>query len=159
MSRYHNIMTVCVIKFAYICREFRPNYIYSMLNQKSMKQITKDFKQLEQGSASVNSFLYMLFQRAMVELVEDAVPELVSKAVPLVVSKATGQNQEAESKYIYGLEGIRKEFGVGHNTAQRLKDGVLREAVLQAGPGCKILVDRELARKLFAEYIKKEGTR
>lgn len=122
-----------------------------------MKQIIKDFKQSEQGSASVNSFLYMLFQRAMKDLVEEAMPELVSKAVPLVVSQTA--NQDAESKYIYGLEGIRKEFGVGHNTAQRLKDGILRDAVLQAGPGCKILVDRALARKLYAEYMEKEGIR
>ena len=121
-----------------------------------MKQITEDFKQ---PSASVNSFLYVLFQRAMEDLVKEAVPELVSKAVPLVISQTSGQNQEAEPKYIYGLEGIRKEFGVGHNTAQRLKDCILRDAVLQAGPGCKILVDREAARKLFAEYIKKEGKR
>lgn len=58
-----------------------------------------------------------------------------------------------KEKYIYGLQGICREFNVAHNTAQRLKDGILREAVLQAGPGCKIMVDRELARKLFAEHM------
>jgi hypothetical protein len=60
-----------------------------------------------------------------------------------------------KDKYIYGLQGICNEFNVGHNTAQRMKDGILREAVLQAGPGCKIIVDRDLARQLFAED--KEG--
>lgn len=59
---------------------------------------------------------------------------------------------QKKEKYIYGLQGICNEFHVGHNTAQRLKDGILREAVLQSGPGCKIIVDRELAKKLFAEY-------
>lgn len=62
---------------------------------------------------------------------------------------------QKKEKYIYGLQGICNEFNVGHNTAQRMKDGILREAVLQAGPGCKIIVDRDLARQLFAED--KEG--
>ena len=68
--------------------------------------------------------------------------------------KDNESNQNKE-KYIYGLRGICKEFNVGHNTAQRMKDGILRKAVLQAGPGCKIVIDRELARKLFTED--KEG--
>lgn len=61
------------------------------------------------------------------------------------------------NKYIYGLDGIRKEFGVGHNTAQRLKDTVLRDAVMQAGHGCKIIVDRLMARRLYTDYMDKEG--
>ena len=61
------------------------------------------------------------------------------------------------AKYIYGLSGIRKEFGVGHNTAQRLKDTVIRDAVLQAGPGCKVIVDLELARRLYRDYKEKES--
>jgi hypothetical protein len=60
---------------------------------------------------------------------------------------------QKKEKFIYGLQGICREFNVAHNTAQRLKDGILREAVLQAGPGCKIIVDRELARKLFTEHM------
>ena len=62
-----------------------------------------------------------------------------------------------QNKYIYGLDGIRKEFGVGHNTAQRLKDTVLRDAVLQAGPGCKVIIDLELARKLYCAHKDKGG--
>lgn len=68
-------------------------------------------------------------------------------------------SREDVNKYIYGLDGIRKEFGVGHNTAQRLKDTVLRDAVMQAGPGCKIIVDRALARRLYSAYMEKEGKR
>lgn len=66
---------------------------------------------------------------------------------------------QEQSKYIYGLAGICKEFCCGHNTAQRLKDTVLRDAVLQAGPGCKIIVDRAMARRLYAVYMEKEGKR
>lgn len=62
-----------------------------------------------------------------------------------------------KSKYIYGLNGIKKEFGVGHNTAQRLKDTILRDAVLQAGPGCKVIVDLEMARRLYRDYKEQEG--
>ena len=66
---------------------------------------------------------------------------------------AIDQSLENGNKYIYGLDGIR----VGRNTAQRLKDTVLRDAVMQAGYGCKIIVDRAMARKLYAEYMEKEG--
>lgn len=132
-----------------------------------MKQISKDAlmeNTHDYGgrfcSPSVNNNLVVALQHIIHDLVLEAVPELVSQAVPLVISQVSAQTvpdrSQTESKYIYGLEGIKKEFGVGYNTAQRLKDGVLRDAVLQAGPGCKILVDRKLARKLFAEYIKKE---
>lgn len=61
-----------------------------------------------------------------------------------------------KEKYIFGLQGICKEFNVGHNTAQRLKDGILKDAVMQAAPGCKVIIDRELARKLYADAIKED---
>lgn len=67
--------------------------------------------------------------------------------------------ENEQPRYIYGLKGIRKEFGVGANLAQRLKDTVLRDAVMQSGPGCKIIVDRAMARKLYAEHMEKEGKR
>lgn len=70
---------------------------------------------------------------------------------------ALDQSLENGNKYIYGLDGIRNEFRVGRNTAQRLKDTVLRDAVMQAGYGCKIIVDRALARKLYSEHMEKEG--
>ena len=74
---------------------------------------------------------------------------LESRSLPSVLDSS-----DNESKYIFGLAGIRKEFGCGHNTAQRLKDGPLREAVMQAGPGCKIIMDKELARKLYSDYVR-----
>ena len=103
-----------------------------------------------------------VIRRWISELLHDMLPDVVSTVVSEVPTCITSGQQSSDveeritQKYIYGLEGIRKEFNVGHNTAQRLKDGILRDAVLQAGPGCKIIVDREHARKLFAEHIKKE---
>lgn len=89
-------------------------------------------------------------------VVYDAIADVLSVDQGEVRISAPPSNQP---QYIYGLAGICKEFSCGHNTAQRLKDGPLRDAVLQAGPGCKIIVDRALARRLYAEYMEKEGKR
>lgn len=89
-------------------------------------------------------------------VVYDAIADILSVDQDKVMLSTPPSEQP---RYIYGLRGIRQEFGVGNNTAQRLKDTVLRDAVLQAGHGCKIIVDRALARKLYAEYMEKEGIR
>ena len=47
---------------------------------------------------------------------------------------------------VYG--GIREEFKVSHATAQKYKDGILKNAVMQNGR--KIILDVEKARELFA---------
>ena len=60
-------------------------------------------------------------------------------------------------RYIFGLAGICAEFGCGHNTAQKLKDTILKDAVMQAGPGCKVIIDRAMAHKLYRQYQMKEG--
>ena len=51
-------------------------------------------------------------------------------------------------KYAFGLRGIREEFNVSHATAQKYKDGILKDAVMQNGR--KIILDVHKARKLFA---------
>jgi len=51
-------------------------------------------------------------------------------------------------KYAFGLRGIREEFNVSHATAQKYKDGILKDAVMQIGR--KIILDVEKARELFA---------
>lgn len=89
-------------------------------------------------------------------VVYDAIADIMSVDQDKVILSTPPCQQ---SKYIYGLKGICKEFSVGNNTAQRLKDTVLRDAVLQAGHGCKIIVDRALARRLYSEYMEKEGKR
>ncbi len=53
------------------------------------------------------------------------------------------------NKYIYGLKGIRDEFNVCHATAQKYKDGILKDAIIQNGR--KIIVDVEKARELFSK--------
>jgi hypothetical protein len=52
-------------------------------------------------------------------------------------------------KYAYGLRGIREAFRVSHATAQKYKDGILKDAITQYGR--KIIVDVEKARELFAK--------
>ena len=54
---------------------------------------------------------------------------------------------EPEKVYVYGLRGIRKLFNVSHATAQRYKDTVIQDAVLQQGR--KIIVDANKAMELF----------
>lgn len=50
-------------------------------------------------------------------------------------------------RYVYGLKGISELFHVSHATAQKLKNGVLRDAVSQQGR--ILLVDVEKALRLF----------
>lgn len=56
-------------------------------------------------------------------------------------------NTCTEKKYIYGLAGIRALFKVSHATAQRYKDTIIKDAVMQQGR--KIVVDAEKAIELF----------
>ena len=84
-----------------------------------------------------------------------SVDEFMSILTNVVVDVGDGDEKtnslQKKEKYIFGLQGICREFNVGHNTAQKLKDGILKDAVLQAAPGCKVIVDRDLARKLYSE--------
>ncbi len=59
------------------------------------------------------------------------------------------KNDFTGEKYIYGLHGIRELFKVSHATAQKYKDGILNDAITQYGR--KIIVNKEMALKLFAE--------
>lgn len=53
-----------------------------------------------------------------------------------------------DKKYVYGLKGIRDTFKVSHATAQKYKDTILKEAIIQNGR--KIIVDVDKALELFA---------
>jgi hypothetical protein len=70
-----------------------------------------------------------------------------------LLNKNTKAKQEiavhSPKRYVYGLKGICELFNCAHSTAQRLKDEVIMEAVSQNGR--KIVVDAELAIKLFKE--------
>ena len=52
-----------------------------------------------------------------------------------------------KEKYVYGLKGIRDTFNVSHATAQKYKDGILKDAITQYGR--KIIMDVDKAMELF----------
>ena len=54
-------------------------------------------------------------------------------------------------RLVYGLRGIRTLFNVSHATAQRYKDTIIKDAVLQNGR--KIIVDADKALELFNAKI------
>jgi len=58
--------------------------------------------------------------------------------------------QESEKRYVYGLRGICQLFNVSHATAQRYKDTIIKDAVLQQGR--KIIVDADKAMELFNNW-------
>lgn len=70
--------------------------------------------------------------------------DLDSIKVPDVAQDVT---TNPEKRYVYGLKGIQELFNVSHLTAQRYKDGILKDAVFQSGR--KIVVDVEKAMELF----------
>lgn len=53
-----------------------------------------------------------------------------------------------DKKYVYGLKGIRETFNVSHATAQKYKNTILKDAIIQNGR--KIIVDVEKALELFS---------
>lgn len=69
----------------------------------------------------------------------------------------SSQNRLANTNLVYGIRGIEQLFHVSHKTAQAYKNGFLKPAVSQNGR--KILIDRDLAIKLFAEHEEKGGVR
>lgn len=50
-------------------------------------------------------------------------------------------------RYVFGIKGIQELFNVSHATAQKYKDGILKDAVFQSGR--KIVVDADKALELF----------
>ena len=65
------------------------------------------------------------------------------------IQEATGENTPSTGKrFVYGLKGIQELFNVSHPTAQRYKDGIIKEAVRQSGR--KIIVDVDKALELFS---------
>ena len=77
------------------------------------------------------------------ELFKSWIGEFMDKAISKTPSV------ENQKRYVYGVAGIASLFQVSYATAIKLKDGVLKPAVMQQGR--KIICDAELAMKLFAE--------
>ena len=70
-----------------------------------------------------------------------------------VDSKQESFDGSGEESYVHGLSGIRRLFNVSHATAQRYKNTILKEAVMQNGR--KIIVDRNKAIELFKQSKEK----
>ena len=68
-------------------------------------------------------------------------------------NSATGSRSTAQGRLTHGLRGIQELFNCSHKTAQRLKNTVIRDAVMQNGR--KIVVDVDRALELFNERKKK----
>ncbi len=63
---------------------------------------------------------------------------------------------ESQRRFVYGLKGIMGLFGVSNVTAQRYKNGIIKDAVSQCGR--KIVVDADRALELFRESREEEAT-
>ena len=59
---------------------------------------------------------------------------------------------ENSKRLVYGLRGIKNLFNVSHSTAQKYKDTILKDAVMQQGR--KIVVDADKALELFNAKVK-----
>ena len=72
---------------------------------------------------------------------------------PAQPGAATAGTQAAQAdsprRYVYGIKGIMRLFGVSNVTAQRYKRGIIREAVKQNGR--IIVTDADRALQLFNE--------
>ena len=66
--------------------------------------------------------------------------------------KPVETDTSATKRYVHGVCGIRQLFNCSYPTAHKLKETILKPAVKQQGR--VIIVDAELALKLFAEHEK-----
>ena len=83
----------------------------------------------------------------LVTMTKGELKELIAGILGEVMINSALPAQKPTGRLVYGLKGIRDLFGVSHLTAQRYKDGIIKEAVRQHGR--KIVVDADLALKLF----------
>lgn len=71
---------------------------------------------------------------------------IVDSQTPYVDSKGSLLLNHGK-RYVFGIKGIQELFNVSHATAQKYKDGILKDAVFQSGR--KIVVDVYKAIELF----------
>lgn len=60
------------------------------------------------------------------------------------------QKEETPKRYLYGIAGIASFFQVSYVTACKLKEGILKPAILQQGR--KIMCDADMAIELFRNH-------
>lgn len=66
------------------------------------------------------------------------------------IEKPVETDTSTPKRYVHGVSGIKQLFNVSYPTAHKLKETILKPAVKQQGR--VIVVDAELALKLFAEH-------
>ena len=93
--------------------------------------------------------LYALSEGEFFQNLEEHIKECFAKYGPKLPETKAEPMQETGKRYIYGVVGIERAFGVSHKTAQKLKDGILAPAVKQRGR--KIVTDLDYALQLFDE--------
>jgi len=93
--------------------------------------------------------LYALNEEEFFQRLEDHIKEAFAKYAPKLPQPQAESDTPQAKRYVYGVVGIERAFGVSHKTAQKLKDGILKPAVKQRGR--KIVTDLDLAMELFDE--------
>lgn len=92
-----------------------------------------------------------IYDRPLYALTVEEFTKLLDERIQAAVNttKESSVKTPVTGRLVYGLKGICELFNVSHLTAQRYKDGIIKEAVKQCGR--KIVVDADLALKLFNE--------
>ena len=93
--------------------------------------------------------LYTLSEGEFFQNLEEHIMNCFAKYAPKHFGTKSDPDLQTGKRYIYGVAGIERAFGVSHRTAQKLKDGILKPAVKQRGR--KIITDLDLALELFDE--------
>lgn len=93
--------------------------------------------------------LYALSEGEFFQNLEEHIKECLAKYGPKIPDPQAEPAQASGKRYVYGIIGIERAFGVSHKTAQKLKDGILKPAVRQRGR--KIVTDLDMAMELFDE--------
>lgn len=77
--------------------------------------------------------------------------ELIYSAIRSALGgvKTPEPSKESEKRYVYGIAGIASLFNCSYVTACKLKEGILKPAILQQGR--KILCDADKAIELFSK--------
>lgn len=80
-------------------------------------------------------------------------PDLIKKIQTLNESPSP----ESQKRYVHGIAGIKSLFNCSYPTAHKLKETIIKPAVKQQGR--VIIVDAELAMKLFKEHEQVKSVR
>ena len=75
---------------------------------------------------------------------------LTSDLIKKIQAKKEIPVPEPPKRYVHGVAGIKSLFNCSYPTAHKLKETIIKPAVKQQGR--VIVVDAELALKLFAEH-------